>query len=268
MALGNLELAYRSFRRAYELKKDVEAVPRELAGVCLELGKFNEAVSVAEKAVALDPGNTGLLGNLALTYLLAGRVAKAQKSIAGALKITQSDKINNYLAQSSEKWRRASDPARSHLRPFHRRRLDPRRSSGSFGRSSSRLRRQTAWHVEPRKTEPSQDKRQGQEEALIAANGFPSIWALGYCCWALGSPSTLTRGAALISTLSLSRSSATARRMRSMVSTSALAICTATDMRPTLSASSFFFSTSFSNEASCSVETSSSYPSGGSQPAA
>jgi tetratricopeptide (TPR) repeat protein len=99
MALGKIELAYRSFQRAYELEQTVEVVPRELAGVCLELGKFDEAVKVAEKAVALDPGNAGLLGNLALSYLLAGRVAEAQKSIAAAIKISQGDKINNYLAQ-------------------------------------------------------------------------------------------------------------------------------------------------------------------------
>jgi tetratricopeptide (TPR) repeat protein len=99
IALGNYELAYQSLRRAYELEKNVEAVPRELAGVCLELGKFDEAVSVAEQATALDPDNVGLIGNLALAYLLAGRIGEAKKSIASAIKIEQNDKINNYLDQ-------------------------------------------------------------------------------------------------------------------------------------------------------------------------
>jgi tetratricopeptide (TPR) repeat protein len=99
MALGNLELAYRSFRRAYELEKNVEAVPRELAGVCLELGKFDEAVKVAEQAAALAPDNAGLLGNLAIAYLLANRTAEAQKSIAAAIRVTQDDKVNNCLDQ-------------------------------------------------------------------------------------------------------------------------------------------------------------------------
>jgi tetratricopeptide (TPR) repeat protein len=97
MALGNHELAYRSFRRAYELEKNADEVSRELAGVCLELGKFDEAVSVVEHAVAIDPRAVDLIGNLALAYLLAGRVADASKSIVAALKLDPSDKINHYL---------------------------------------------------------------------------------------------------------------------------------------------------------------------------
>lgn len=97
LALGNYEQAYQAFRRAYELEKDVEAIPRELAGVCLELGKFDEAVEVAERATALDPGDAGLIGNLALAYLLAGRVEEAKKSILAAVKIAPDDEINSLL---------------------------------------------------------------------------------------------------------------------------------------------------------------------------
>ncbi len=99
LALGNYELAYQSLRRAFDLEKGVEAVPRELAGVCLELGKFDEAVSVAEQATTLEPDNAGLIGNLALAYLLAGRLAEARKSIVAAIKIDRSDNINEYLGQ-------------------------------------------------------------------------------------------------------------------------------------------------------------------------
>jgi tetratricopeptide (TPR) repeat protein len=99
MALGNLELAYQSFLRAYELEKNVEAIPRELAGVCLELGKFDEAVKVSEYAASLKPDDAGVLGNLALVYLLAGRIDESQMSITAAIKITKNDKINNYLSQ-------------------------------------------------------------------------------------------------------------------------------------------------------------------------
>jgi tetratricopeptide (TPR) repeat protein len=99
LALGNLERAYRSFRRAFDLERNVETVPRELAGVCLELRRFNEAISVAEQAVAIAPKNAGLIGNLALAYLLAGRIQEAQKSISAAIKIDQEDTINKHLRQ-------------------------------------------------------------------------------------------------------------------------------------------------------------------------
>lgn len=99
IALGNHELAYQSLRRAYDLEKGIESIPRELAGVCLQLGKFDEAVGVAEQAVTLEPDDAGLIGNLALAYLLAGRIAEAKKSIAAAIEIDRSDKINEYLGQ-------------------------------------------------------------------------------------------------------------------------------------------------------------------------
>ena len=95
--LGHAELAYQSLRRAYKLEKSDEAVPRELAGVCPELGKFDEAVSIAEQAVALNPKNGDLLGNLAIAYLLAGRLAESQKSIDGAIKVAPQDQINRHL---------------------------------------------------------------------------------------------------------------------------------------------------------------------------
>ena len=97
LALGNIELAHQAFQRAFELEKEEEAIPRELAGVCLELGKFDEAAMVAEHATAIEPDNVGLIGNLALAYLLAGRIEKAKKSITAAMAIDAHDQINGYL---------------------------------------------------------------------------------------------------------------------------------------------------------------------------
>jgi tetratricopeptide (TPR) repeat protein len=99
LALGNYEAAYKAFTRAYENEKSVEAILRELAGVCLELKKFEEAVTVAEAAVALDPANAELLGNLAVAFILDGRNGHARKAIDAANKINSDDRINQTISR-------------------------------------------------------------------------------------------------------------------------------------------------------------------------
>lgn len=99
LALGNHELAYQAFHRAYEREKGVESIPRELCGVCLELRRFDEAVKVAEQAVVLDPDNAELLGNLSVAYLMAGRNEAARKSIDAAIRMDPADNINQYISR-------------------------------------------------------------------------------------------------------------------------------------------------------------------------
>ena len=99
LALGNHQVAYTAFQHAYRLEQNVDAVLRELAGVCLELRKFDEAVTVAEAALALDPSNSELLGNLAVAFLLAGRTGHARKAIDAANKLDPSDRINQGISR-------------------------------------------------------------------------------------------------------------------------------------------------------------------------
>jgi tetratricopeptide (TPR) repeat protein len=99
LALGDHEAAYTALRSAYNLEKKVEVIPRELAGVCLELRRFDEAVAVAEEALALDPDNAELLGNLSLSYLLAGRVEHARRAIDAAIRIAPDDSINRTISR-------------------------------------------------------------------------------------------------------------------------------------------------------------------------
>lgn len=94
MALGNYDSGYKAFKHAYQHEKCVEAILRELAGVCLELKRFEEAVTVAEAALALDPANAELLGNLAVAFILAGRREHARKAIDAAAKLDPEDRIN------------------------------------------------------------------------------------------------------------------------------------------------------------------------------
>jgi tetratricopeptide (TPR) repeat protein len=67
--------------------------------VCLELRRFDESVAVAEAAVALDPSDVELLGNLSLSYLLAGRLEHARKAVDTALKIDPEDSINQIISR-------------------------------------------------------------------------------------------------------------------------------------------------------------------------
>lgn len=99
LALGNYESAYKAFKHAYESERSVEAILRELAGVCLELKKFEEAVKVAETALALDPANAELLGNLAVAFILSGRTEHARKAVEAATKIDPEDRINQTISR-------------------------------------------------------------------------------------------------------------------------------------------------------------------------
>lgn len=99
LALGNYTKAYEAFRHAYRIKQDVEPILRELAGTCLELRRFDEAVEVAQAAVTLDPGNAESLGNLAVAFLLAGRLVPARKAINAATKIAPNDRINQTISR-------------------------------------------------------------------------------------------------------------------------------------------------------------------------
>ena len=97
IALGQYGSAYRHFAKGYELEPQVEGYARELGGVCLELGKFDEAVVVGEKAAALKPDDCETLGNLSIIYLMARRIDAARKAIKSALKIAPEDNVNQNL---------------------------------------------------------------------------------------------------------------------------------------------------------------------------
>jgi tetratricopeptide (TPR) repeat protein len=96
--LGDPPAAYESFRRAYDLACDEEPISRELAGICLELGKAEEAVGYAERSATVHPDNHEVIANLALTHLMAGNPTAAAKSIQAALKLAPNDDANRAIA--------------------------------------------------------------------------------------------------------------------------------------------------------------------------
>lgn len=95
--LGEHQKAYKAFSKAYNINKENEDVARELAKQCLELGLGTEAVQVSKHAVSLLPNDHGLLGNLALAYLIQGDLEKAQQTIDTALIVLSTDPINMQL---------------------------------------------------------------------------------------------------------------------------------------------------------------------------
>jgi tetratricopeptide (TPR) repeat protein len=96
-ALDRLPLAHAELSRAFELEKEETVIPRELSGICLELGLGHEAVQIMEHAIGLEPQNAELLGNLAVAHLISGSLKEAQGTILGALKMDPDDKVNQTL---------------------------------------------------------------------------------------------------------------------------------------------------------------------------
>lgn len=98
-ALGNEQAAYEAMNKSFEHCEDNESVPREFAGLCLQMGRAYEAVKIGERAASLRPDNHETLGNLACAYLVSGHFVEAKKTIDAALKLNPSDSINRNLAR-------------------------------------------------------------------------------------------------------------------------------------------------------------------------
>ncbi|WP_197492162.1 tetratricopeptide repeat protein [Arachidicoccus ginsenosidimutans] len=98
-ALQRHDNAYFEFNKSFEIEKNNPDVARELTIECLDLGKGKEAVSVATHALSLDNLNVGLIGNLALAYLINGDTDLADKRIKEAIQADPNDKINLRLSE-------------------------------------------------------------------------------------------------------------------------------------------------------------------------
>ncbi len=109
-ALGDREGAYESLRTAWNLEKETELVAREFAGICLELGRADEAVRVGEQGAALLPDNPETLGNLACAHLIAGKLAPAEATIRAARRLAAEDPTNLRIQQLIEQVRSGRRP--------------------------------------------------------------------------------------------------------------------------------------------------------------
>lgn len=93
-ALQDADKACDAFAKSYAIHRENADVAREYMVECLNLGRKEEAISAAEYAVGLSPNNAGLIANLALAYMIAGRLADAQSVINKSLGIAPNDKIS------------------------------------------------------------------------------------------------------------------------------------------------------------------------------
>ena len=97
--LKELGSAYTAFQRAYALEKENPDVGRELAGVCIALGRGEEAVRVSREVMDKNPKDAGLISNHAFALMIAGHVQEAEAIIENALGLQPEDQITENLAK-------------------------------------------------------------------------------------------------------------------------------------------------------------------------
>ena len=87
------------FERAYQVNASQANVAREASMCAMEIGRHDAAISFAYRATQIESTNAGLYANLALAYLLAGRVADAQANIERSLASDPNDAISKSLRE-------------------------------------------------------------------------------------------------------------------------------------------------------------------------
>jgi Flp pilus assembly protein TadD len=72
------------FKQSYDVNPSQTDIAREASLCAMQIGNHDMAIVFAHRAIQVDPTNPGLGANLALAYLLAGRIRDAQASISQA----------------------------------------------------------------------------------------------------------------------------------------------------------------------------------------
>lgn len=96
---GNYSAAFEWFVRAHQSNPGQVDVLREASLCAMELGLSQEAISYAANALNLRPADTGLGANLALAFLLAGKLDEAKRAIEKATTEDPADSITRSLGQ-------------------------------------------------------------------------------------------------------------------------------------------------------------------------
>lgn len=97
--LGSPEGYLKWLARAYQANPSQLDVAREASMAAMNLGRNHDAIAYAHRALQIAPADAGLHSNLALAFLLAGKIPQAQESIAQALTVSPHDKISISVAE-------------------------------------------------------------------------------------------------------------------------------------------------------------------------
>ena len=82
------------FDRAYQINASQPDVAREASMCAMDIGQNEAAIAYAFRGTQIEPGSAGLHANLALAYLLAGRLDEARASVERSLTIDPGDRIS------------------------------------------------------------------------------------------------------------------------------------------------------------------------------
>ncbi len=96
--MGDHREAYKAFKESALRCREENPNPwREYMFECLNLGLASEGVVAAQKAVDIYPEDDGLASNLALAYLIAGRLDDAASQVQRAISMNPMDQITRHL---------------------------------------------------------------------------------------------------------------------------------------------------------------------------
>jgi tetratricopeptide (TPR) repeat protein len=100
--LGDVEKGFWWMERAYHANAEQVDVAREASMMAMDLGRCDAAIVYAHRATQLEKDDAGLEANLALAYLLAGKLELAQAAIGKSLALDRNDAISKTIAEMVE----------------------------------------------------------------------------------------------------------------------------------------------------------------------
>jgi tetratricopeptide (TPR) repeat protein len=115
-ATGNNERALDAFSKSNLINPDHPDVAREASISAMECSRHDAAIAFAERAMALNPSDSGLHANLALAYLLSGQPQIAKVHVEQAYAMDSRDKITEAVRQIIDEVMTGKRPCPRHSR--------------------------------------------------------------------------------------------------------------------------------------------------------
>lgn len=100
--LGDDSAALAWFSKAHSENPSQPDVAREASICAMALGRSTDAIYYAQRALHSKPSDSGLQANLALAFLLAGRLDEAKTAVVKALAIDASDSVSQTIRSMTD----------------------------------------------------------------------------------------------------------------------------------------------------------------------